>query len=121
MKEVEEDSLVIAIDYYDGEAEGFARIDSRCFYFQRVDVDDLSNINQYIFVSVDDSFFEELARLAGAVRPPNGVLVYSGSIDALNHTLDKALPNLRGLLATTGRRLHGHSVLDSLKAHPDHE
>ena len=107
--------LVVAIDYYDGEAEGFAQVGSRCCYFKRLDEDSDTGLATYAVVPVDFETFEKVVQLSGAVRPPSGVFVYAGSSSALNTLLDNILPKLRQAICPAGHTQRGPSFLESLQ------
>jgi hypothetical protein len=111
------DCLIVAIDYYDGEAEGFARLGNHYSYFVRLkdDGDGDTKFNQYASATVDQLLFDQIADLAGAVPPPSGVFVYSGSCDALNRKLDEVIPDLRRRLTEGSLRSQGNSYLESIR------
>ena len=108
--------LVVAIDYYDGEAEGFAQAGAQCCYFNRLDEDSDTGLATYAVLPVDLALFEEVVRLSGAVRPPCGVFVYAGSSSALNTMLDEILPNLRQQIRTVGNAYQGPNLLEALQS-----
>jgi len=109
--------LVIALDYYDGEVEGFARCGGECSYFMRLCVDD-DDINEYVSISIECLLFDEIVDLLRYDGISVKVLVYSGSNDDLNKRLDELVPELRLQLQLAGRRLNGHSYLKAAKTNP---
>lgn len=114
MSENQNQPLIIAIDYYDGEAEGFARIDNRYRYFTRLSVGETSGINQYSSTAIEHEFFDRIATLAEASRHKDLVFLYDGSNAALNDMLDEALPSLRKRLVASNMRSQGTSFLASI-------
>ncbi len=109
------EDLVIAFDYYDGEAEGVARCDGAFSYFVRRACDECDDIDVYEYVSVDvgGDLFDEIATKAEANMPRNGVFVYAGANESLNRQLDLVLPKLRLQVIRKGQTTHGQSYLDS--------
>lgn len=107
--------LVIAVDYYDGEAEGLARHRGACNYFRRVAVDLPGDVNEYVSIEVDCSLLEAIAGLIGADANDSTVFVYSGASEAANRRLDELIPPLRSRADQVGRKTRGHTYLDSMQ------
>jgi hypothetical protein len=114
MSAVIKQDLVIALDYYDGEVEGFARCAGECSYFMRLSVDD-DDINEYASISMECMLFDEIVDLLGGVGILGKVFVYSGYDDGLNQHLDELVSELRMQLQHAGLKLRGHSYLDAVK------
>jgi len=108
------DDLVIAFDYYDGEAEGVARYRGECRYFVRIASDENDNY-EYASVAVDCELFNEIAAMACATTSPSGVFVYSGVNDGLNQRLDQVVPEFRLSANRMSQRTHGRSYLESVR------
>lgn len=104
--------LVIALDYYDGEVEGFARCGGEFSYFKRISIGD-DDVNEYESVSLDRSLFDDIAGWFRGDLVPGKVFVYSGSDSGLNQRLEALVPPLRLQLQRIGRRLRGCNYLDA--------
>lgn len=109
-------SLVIAIDYYDGEAEGFCRFGSECFYFRRSSDGVDTGLENYACVPIESSLFERVSFFSGADGQSKDVFVYPGGSNGLDAMLDQLLPSLRQRLDTERVEVNGFSVLDALAA-----
>lgn len=104
--------LVIALDYYDGEVEGFARCGGECTYFTRLCIDH-DDINEYESVPMDCLLFDEIVDFLQDIKTSGKVFVYSGSDDGLNQRLDELIPEFRLQLKQMGRRLRGRTYLEA--------
>ncbi|MGO1070756.1 hypothetical protein [Lysobacter sp. CA199] len=110
-----ENYLVIAVDYYDGEAEGLVRLDAECRYFRREKLGVEDEKNEYVSVAIDCLVFEEIASLVGA-SVFQGVFVYSGSNHVADKKLDEFIPVWRLQCERIGQKSRGHSYFGSISA-----
>ena len=104
---------VIAIGYYDGESEGFARVGGTYHYFKRIELDLSDDKNIYMSLRIDFEIFCELSRLIG-VDGSSGVFVYDGGNSEANRLLERIKPELEQVLALSGKRTVGESFRHSL-------
>ena len=111
MKSVNQLGLTIAIAYYDGEEEGFARLDGQHVYFRRVEEADLENT--YIAVSIDEQDFFSLLSTMRLGEGSGGVVVYAGNDENSNTLIDSLVKKYEFALETKGARSVGETFLKS--------
>lgn len=109
--------LVIALDYYDGEAEGFAHCEGECSYFMRTRVDE-DDANEYECVAMQCSFFDGMVESLEIGVVLGEVFVYSGNNDGINQQLEEILPVLRSRLQSAGYKVFGRNYLDAARKGP---
>jgi hypothetical protein len=110
--------LVIAIDYYDGEVEGFARLACGCRYFKRTREGDV--VHDYVSVEMTEDEFSQLVSLLEYGPDIEGFRLYAGNIERAEPYIHFLLGRYVPLLSSAGNASKGRSYAKSMERFAQH-